>query len=113
MDIEDTINNLFKNEEISVFVKKVDKFDARVVVSYKDTVQLIYLGVHEVCNFTLNGFLFKTEEVLDDIVTKEGITEEYIEQFKFRLAGRLMTLLCQDPILKARKDLEKYGGWMT
>ena len=113
MDIEGAINNLFKNEEISVFVKKVDKFDARVIISYKDTVQLIYLGVHEIFNFTLNGFLFKTQEVLDDIVAKEGITEEYTEQFKFRLTGRIMTLLCQDPILKARKDLEKYGGWVS
>lgn len=113
MDIEDTINNLFKDEEISVFIKKVDKFDARVIISYKDTVQLIYLGIHEVFNFTLNGFLFKTQEVLNDIVAKEGITEEYAEQFKFRLAGRVMTLLCQDPILKARKDLEKYGGWIS
>lgn len=113
MDIEDKINKLFKEQEINIFVKKVDKFDARVVVSYNDLAQMVYIGVHEVCNFTLNGFIFKTEEVLNDIIAKENIKEEYIDQFKFRLAGRLMTLLCQDPILKARKDLEKYGGWIS
>jgi hypothetical protein len=113
MDIEGIINHLFKTQEVDIFVKKVDKFDARVIVSYKDTVQLVYIGIHEVCSFTLNGFVFKAQEVLSDIIEKENISEEYAEQFKFRLAGRFMTLLCQDPILKARKDLEKYGGWIS
>lgn len=112
MEIEDKINKLFCEDELSIYVKKVDKFDARVIISYRDITQLIYIGIHEVMNFSLNGMCFKTKEVVDIIIEKEGIPEGKEEEFGRRLAGRLMTLLSNDPILKARKDLERFGGWV-
>lgn len=113
MDIEGKINGLFSKDEISINVKKVGQFDAKLVVSYRDTAEVIYLGIHEIYYFLLNGLVFKTKDLFNGIAIKENIDDTYFKKFQYRLAGRLMTILHQDPVLKARKEIEKHGGWQS
>jgi hypothetical protein len=64
--------------------------------------------------FLLNRIAFKGKDIFDAIATNEGIPEGDREEFDYRLAGRLMTILSNDHILRARRQMDeilmKKGG---